>query len=270
MEDLTVYSTADSEALLRLLRRLRSPNGCPWDRVQTRHTLSRCLRGECAELIEALDSEDPAAILDELGDVLMNIYLQILIGEEKGEFTRKEVYAHVIAKMIRRHEHVFGASSAATPEEVLALWNRVKLKEKGGEKRESALDGVQDSLSALDRAEKLQSRAAKVGFDWPDAAGAAAKVQEEAAELARALERNDDAAVDEELGDLFFAAVNLVRKRNRDTSEELLRRANYKFERRFRAMEALAAERNQDFSRLSLEEMDNLWNEIKAGEKHHA
>ncbi len=267
---MTVYSSADSAALMQLLKRLRSPNGCPWDRVQTRHTLSRCLRGECAELIEAIDAEEPAAILDELGDVLMNLYLQILIGEEKGEFTLREVYAHVIAKMIRRHEHVFGAASAATPEEVLALWNRVKLREKGEKKRESALDGVQDSLSALDRAEKLQSRAAKVGFDWKEPSGAAAKVQEEAAELAAALRSADDDAIDEELGDLLFAIVNLTRLRRRDTAEELLRRANRKFDRRFRAMEKLAAERGMNFSELSLEAMDELWNEIKAGEKHHA
>lgn len=267
MEDLTKYSTRDAGALMNLLRRLRAPDGCPWDREQTRHTLSRCLRGECAELVEAIDSDDPDAILDELGDMMMNVFLQAVIAEEKGEFTLSDVFDHVVCKMIRRHEHVFGNASAGTPEEVLALWNKVKQKEKGNTLPASAMDKIQHSLSALDRAEKIQSRAAKTGFDWPDASGAAAKITEECRELEKAISAADDDAVDEEIGDLLFSAVNFVRLRKRDTAEELLRRANYKFERRFRAMENKASERGLDFSGLSLTEMDALWNEVKTEEK---
>lgn len=267
MDSLSEYASGDSESLMKLLRRLRAPGGCPWDQKQTRHTLSRCLRGECAELIEALDSEQRDAILDELGDVLMNVFLQVVIAEEKGEFTLKDVFNHVIAKMIRRHEHVFGTASASTPEEVLALWNKVKLKEHGGKERKSQMDDVQQSLSALDRAEKLQQRAAKVGFDWSDASGAAAKLFEECGELQNALRSGNDASIDEELGDLLFSAVNLCRKREKDTAEEILRRANYKFERRFRALENALAASGKTPESANAEELDAVWNQVKQEEK---
>lgn len=252
---------------MNLLRRLRAPDGCPWDREQTRHTLSRCLRGECAELVEAIDSDDSNAILDELGDMMMNVFLQVVIAEEKGEFTLADVFDHVVCKMIRRHEHVFGSASASTPEEVLALWNKVKQKEKGKSAPVSAMDKIQQSLSALDRAEKIQSRAAKTGFDWPDASGAAAKITEECRELENAVAAANENEIDEEIGDLLFSAVNFARLRRRDTAEELLRRANYKFERRFRAMENKASTQGKDFAALSPAEMDALWNEVKTEEK---
>ena len=267
MESLSEYASGDSAALMKLLRRLRAPGGCPWDRKQTRHTLSRCLRGECAELIEAIDAENKEAILDELGDLLMNVYMQAVVAEEKSEFTIKDVYEHVIAKMIRRHEHVFGEATASTPEEVLALWNKVKIRERGEKKRDSQMDDVQQSLSALDRAEKLQQRAAKVGFDWENASGAAEKLLEECDELRAALASGNENAIDEELGDLIFSAVNFCRKRERDTAEEILRRANYKFERRFRALENKLALAGKLPENCTLEELDAVWNEIKQEEK---
>ncbi len=258
--------SADADSLLRLLKRLRAPGGCPWDRAQTRQTLSRCLRNECAEFVEALDQGDKEHILDELGDVMMNVFLQVAVAEEKAEFTLEDVWAHVIEKMIRRHEHVFGSGQAGTPEEVLALWEKVKSREPGRTAAKSAMDKVDQSLSALDRAEKLQSRAAKAGFDWPDASGAAAKVGEESREVADALAKSDDSAVDEEIGDLLFAIVNLTRKRGGCTAEELLRKANYKFERRFRAVEKKLAECGKNCETSTLEEMDALWNEVKKEE----
>ncbi|MCQ2378990.1 MAG: nucleoside triphosphate pyrophosphohydrolase, partial [Victivallaceae bacterium] len=223
----------------------------------------RCLRNECAELVEALDGGDKNEILDELGDVMMNVFLQVAVAEEKNEFTLPDVWAHVIAKMIRRHEHVFGSAQAATPDEVLKLWEKIKAAEPGRAEVKSLLDGVQQSLSALDRAEKLQSRAAKGGFDWPDASGAAAKVAEESREVADALAQNDENAVDEELGDLLFAVVNLTRKRGRATAEELLRRANSKFERRFRRVEEILAERGTAMNGSSPADLDRIWEEVK-------
>ncbi len=258
--------TADADSLLNLLKRLRAPGGCPWDRAQTRQTLSRCLRNECAEFVEALDQGDKEHILDELGDVMMNVFLQVAVAEEKAEFTLEDVWAHVIEKMIRRHEHVFGSGQAGTPEEVLALWEKVKAREPGRTAAKSLMDKVDQSLSALDRADKLQSRAAKGGFDWPDATGAAAKVDEESREVAAAIRQGDDAAIDEEIGDLLFAIVNLTRKRGGRTAEELLRQANYKFERRFRAVEKKLADAGKSCESSTLEEMDALWDQVKKEE----
>lgn len=265
-KELMLGFSADADSLLRLLKRLRAPGGCPWDRAQTRQTLSRCLRNECAEFVEALDQGDKEHILDELGDVMMNVFLQVAVAEEKGEFSLEDVWAHIIEKMIRRHEHVFGSGQAGTPEEVLALWEKVKAREPGRTAAKSAMDKVDQSLSALDRAEKLQSRAAKAGFDWRDVSGAAAKVAEESREVADALTTADDGAIDEEIGDLLFAIVNLTRKRGGHTAEELLRKANYKFERRFRAVEKKLAARGKSCETSTLDEMDALWNEVKKEE----
>ena len=256
--------TPDADSLMRILRILRGPGGCPWDRAQTRHTLTKSLAGECAEAIDAIDREVPADICEELGDLLMNVLFQVTIAEENGEFTLKDVWSAINAKMIRRHAHIFGDARAETPEEVAELWNKIKANEhKAAEKPRSLMDKVPHCLSALTRAEELQKRAAKVGFDWPDAAGAAAKVREEADELAEALVSGDDRAVDDELGDLIFAAVNLGRKRQRGSAEELLRAAARKFETRFRAVEAAVAASGRPWEEFSAAELDELWERAK-------
>ncbi len=260
-----LYPPTD-DGLLAVLRRLRAPDGCPWDREQTRRSLARCLEGECAELLDAIDNNDASNICEELGDVLMNLVFQAVIAEERGEFTYADVTRGIVEKMIRRHAHVFGDASAGTADEVRRLWARVKASEPGhAEERGSALDGVRQSLSALNRAQKLQKRAAETGFDWTEQNGVAAKLDEELGELHAALDSGDDAAADEELGDLIFTAVNLARYRGRATAEELLRAANAKFERRFRALENLAAERGTAVNTLSASELDALWNEVKRG-----
>ena len=254
----------DAESLLRILRILRAPDGCPWDRAQDRHTLTRSLAGECAELIDAIDLEDVEGIREELGDLLMNALFQVVIAEEKGEFDMSSVWSAINAKMIRRHAHIFGGEKADTPEEVSALWAKIKEREHAGQKQpESILDKVPHSLSALERSEKLQKKAAEVGFDWPDASGAAGKVQEEARELAEALESGDDEHIDEELGDLVFAAVNLARLRKRACAEELVRRAALKFETRFREVEKRVAASGRKWETFSLAELDEFWNEAK-------
>ncbi len=254
----------DAESLLRILRILRAPDGCPWDRAQTRKSLSRCLSGECAELIDAIDRDDPDGICEELGDLLMNALFQVILAEEKGEFGLTDVWRGIIAKMIRRHAHIFGDARAETPEEVARLWSRIKEREHAGTAgSDSVLDKVPHSLSALERAEQLQRRAAGVGFDWPDASGAAEKVREEALELAAAAESGDDERIDEELGDLFFSAVNLARLRGRSTAEELVRAASRKFESRFRRVEAAVSASGRQWSDFSPAELDLLWREAK-------
>ena len=257
----------DADSLLRILKILRAPDGCPWDRAQTRHTLTKSLAGECAELIDAIDRDDPADICEELGDLLMNALFQAVIAEENGEFDLRSVWRQINAKMIRRHAHIFGDAKADTPEEVAALWSKIKERERAGRPEpESLMDKVPHYLSALERAEKVQKQAAKAGFDWPDASGAAAKVREEAEELAAALDSGDDARIDEELGDLFFAAVNLARKRGRAGAEELVRRASRKFETRFRGVEKRVAASGKPWGEFTLAELDAFWDAEKRGD----
>ena len=256
----------DAESLMRIMRILRAPDGCPWDRAQTRHTLTKSLSDECAEAIDAIDREVPADICDELGDLLMNVLFQVVIAEENKEFTLEDVWSSINAKMIRRHAHIFGDARAETPEEVAKLWNKIKSAErKEAEKPRSLMDKVPHYLSALTRAEELQKQAAKVGFDWPDAAGAAAKVREEASELSEALASGDDCAADDELGDLLFAAVNLARKRQRGSAEDLLRAAARKFETRFRAVEAAVAASGRAWEDFTPAELDEFWERAKRG-----
>ena len=254
----------DAESLLRILRILRAPGGCPWDREQTRHTLTRSLAGECAEVIDAIDREDVAGIREELGDLLMNVLFQVVIAEEKGEFTMAEVWKAINEKMVRRHAHIFGDEHADTPEEVAQLWAKIKDKEHASEPAPaSLLDKVPRSLSALTRSHELQKKAAKVGFDWRDASGAAAKVREEERELEEALASGDEEHIDEELGDLIFAAVNLARLRKRGTAEELTRAAARKFEERFREVERQVAASGRKWEDFTLDELDGFWNAAK-------
>ncbi|MBE6390726.1 MAG: nucleoside triphosphate pyrophosphohydrolase [Lentisphaerae bacterium] len=261
--------SADADSLLRVLRRLRAPDGCPWDRKQTRTSLVRHLESECGELIDAIDRNDPPHIKEELGDVLMNLLFQVVIAEENGEFTLEEVWREIIDKMIRRHAHVFGDAHAENADDVVKLWEKIKAGERRerGEEKRSAMDSVKHSLSALTRAEKLQEKAAEVNFDWSDTAGIVAKIKEETSEVEAALSDNDDDAVDEELGDLLFAVINLIRYRKRSRSEDLLRRANGKFEQRFRIMEKEAENAGLQLADLSVKQLDALWEKAKTAEK---
>lgn len=261
--------SADADSLLRVLRRLRAPDGCPWDRKQTRTSLVRHLESECGELIDAIDHNDPPHIKEELGDVLMNLLFQVVIAEENGEFTLEEVWREIIDKMIRRHAHVFGDAHAENADDVVKLWEKIKAGERRerGEEKRSAMDSVKHSLSALTRAEKLQEKAAEVNFDWSDIGGIVAKIKEETSEVEAALSDNDDDAVDEELGDLLFAVINLIRYRKRSRSEDLLRRANGKFEQRFRIMEKEAENAGLQLADLSVEQLDALWEKAKTAEK---
>ena len=257
----------EAASLMAILRRLRAPDGCPWDRKQTRQSLARHLEGECGELIDAIDRDEAQDICDELGDVLMNLLFQVVIAEEKSEFTLSDVWSGIISKMIRRHAHVFGDAVASTPEEVSALWNKIKAAERAGDDSAgSALDGAGHTLSPLDRAEALQEKAAACGFDWPDFSGVMAKFCEECGELREAAASGSADEFADELGDVLFSAVNLARFRKLHPGE-VMRRANLKFETRFREMERRLAAKGIAVADASAGQLDEIWNQVKQEER---
>ncbi len=255
-----------AESLLAILERLRAPGGCPWDREQTRQTLSRSLAEECAELLDAIDRNNPTDICDELGDLFMNVLFQTVVATEQNEFTYTDMVGGIVDKMVRRHAHIFGDAKAETAEDVTQLWVNIKEQEKAaaGKPREtSILDGVGHYLTALNRAEKIQKKVAKIGFDWTNQQGIVGKIDEELAELKEAMAEGDEAHIDEELGDLLFVVANLARFRKRMTSEELLRAANRKFETRFRHIERRLAEKGIPLDKAGSEQLEALWREAK-------
>ena len=251
------YSLQD---LIDLLRILRAPGGCPWDRAQTHLSDRRNFLEEAYEAAEAFDRDDPDAMCEELGDMLMQVLFNIHIEEDAGRFTTGDVTDHICKKLIFRHPHVFGNTSAATSEEVLVNWDALKRQEKGQQTTADAMDAVARSLPALWRADKLQSKAAKAGFEFADVSGALAKLDEETRELREAVESGTNFF--EELGDVLFAAVKVGRFVGVDP-EDALNAACEKFISRFRAVERACADRGADMSSLPLDELTRLWNEAK-------
>lgn len=250
------------DRLLAIMARLRDPeHGCEWDLVQTFTTIAPYTIEEAYEVADAIDRNDLAALKDELGDLLLQVVFHSRIAEEAGNFSFADVAAAISQKMEARHPHIFGAETddGQSREE---RWEALKAEERRAKDATSAMDGVALALPALLRAEKLQKRAARNGFDWPDREGPADKVREEMAELATAETETEQL---EEAGDLLFAAVNLVRAYG-VPPEDALRAANAKFECRFRAMEVLAKQRGQDFAALDLETQEGLWRDVKASE----
>lgn len=253
-----------AEGLLKILEKLRAPDGCPWDREQTRQTLSRHLAGEVAELLEAIDRNEPAAICDELGDVMMNVLFQAVVAAEQQEFTAEDVFRNINDKMVRRHAHIFGDAKAETAEDVAKIWQEVKKKERGSaEENPSILGKLPQTLSALTRAEDIQKKVAKAGFDWQDQYGIIDKIREELDEVSSALAEGDETHVDEEIGDLLFAVSNLTRFRKRATAEELLRAANRKFISRFQKVENMLAERGIPVEQAGITLLEELWQQAK-------
>ena len=253
--------TEPLQRLLSIMARLRDPvHGCEWDRAQDFASIAPYTIEEAYEVADAIERNDMAALCDELGDLLLQVVFHARMAEEAGHFAFADVAAAIAAKLEARHPHIFG-EEADSGEHQSDRWERLKASERAERGATSALDGVANSLPALMRAEKLQKRAARVGFDWPDPQGPADKVAEEAAELAAA----PPDKIAEEAGDLLFAAVNLVRKHD-IAPEDALRAGNAKFERRFRAMEALSAGQGIEFATLSLDEQEALWQAVKASE----
>lgn len=263
------------ERLVALVRRLRSENGCPWDRCQTHESIRRYLVEEAYEVVDAIDSGDPGELREELGDLLLQIVFHAQMSQEQGLFDIDLVIEGLITKMIRRHPHVFSGAEAGDPETVLRRWEELKLREKQGlgegprsQGAASLFKGIPTHLPALTLAERVQSKTARVGFEWDSTEGAVQKVLEEFRELAHAWESSGKDAHEHEFGDLLFALVNVARYLKLDP-EAALRKASRRFVRRFSYVEAKAAEENKSLSEMSLTEMDRLWEQAKALEDDH-
>ncbi len=251
------------DELVQVMARLRAPGGCPWDREQTPHTLRPYLLEESYEALEAIDQQDWDRLRDELGDVLLQVVFHARLASERGDFDIADVCEGIVAKMRRRPPHVFGAAQVSGSDEVLDRWEQIKRGEDGYQDRASALDGIPANLPALQRAAKMQRRAARTGFDWPDISGPRAKVDEELGELDCAARHE----LEHELGDLLFAVVNLARFLNIEP-ESALRTATARFEGRFRHIEE-AAGGSEGLGQLTLPEMDVLWEQAKTDEREH-
>ncbi|MFP3853480.1 MAG: nucleoside triphosphate pyrophosphohydrolase [Anaerolineales bacterium] len=248
------------ESFQELVAHLRSPEGCPWDREQTHLSLRQHMLEEAYETLEALDAEDPQELEEELGDLMLQLVLQTQIAVEEGEFLMADVLRGIHQKLVRRHPHVFGDVDVEDVPEVLSNWEGLKAAERQeGGKEESALAGVPKSLPALAQAEEYQSRAARLGFDWPEASGVLAKIQEELAEVAEAEGELEQAA---EIGDLLFAVVNYARWLKVDP-EASLRQANAKFRARFRKVEDLSRNQDQRLAEMNLDQLNALWEQAK-------
>src|SRR5437867_4810935 len=245
--------------LVALVERLRSEQGCPWDRQQTPTSLIPYMLEEAYEVIESIEADDPQALKEELGDLLLHIVFQSRIAEEQQQFTLAASIQTVVEKLIRRHPHVFGDAPVQDTAEVRQRWEAAKQREKG---RQSLLDGVPRTLPALTRARRVQEKAASVGFDWPDIAAVWAKVNEELEELQTAHAAADPAAIAEEFGDVLFSLVNLGRFLHL-SAEDALRQAIAKFEHRFRGIEQELARRGRRLDEASLAEMDAIWDSFR-------
>ncbi len=252
--------------LVEVMERLRGPGGCPWDQEQDHRSLRRYMLEEAYEAVEAIEGGDMSELCEELGDVLLQVVFHAQMAGERGDFAMADVVHGITEKLLRRHPHVFGNVAVRGSGDVVRNWEAIKAQEKGSRPRpESILEGVGHALPALMRAEALQKRAAKVGFDWPDVAGALDKLTEEIAELQAARRDGDARAQEEELGDLLFAAVNVARFLRVDP-ETALNATNGKFIRRFRYVESEARRRGRSLQEMKLEEMDLLWAEAKRAE----
>ena len=249
--------------LLRIMEILRAPDGCMWDREQDHQSIRRNFIEETYEVCEAIDEQDPEHLKEELGDVLLQVVFHTEMEKEKGVFDIGDVADGICKKLIYRHPHIFGTVEVGSSEEILRNWDELKRKEKHQETDTSALESVAKSLPGLIRAEKLQKKAAKVGFDWENAQGALEKVEEELDEVKRAVAGDGDP--EEELGDLLFAVVNVARHLKVDPERAMEKTCN-KFVRRFAEMERQAQQENKALSDLSLTELDTLWNRSKEKE----
>jgi len=243
--------------LVDIIARLRAPDGCPWDRKQTHASLRENLLAECYEVLEALDKGDSAKLCDELGDLLMQIVMHVQIAAEAGEFELGDVVRGIGTKLIRRHPHVFGSLKVKDADEVLLNWEALKKKERVTDA--SMLDNVSKHMPALAYSQEIQSRVARVGFDWKDIEGVIDKLVEEVGEFKQAESREEK---EREFGDLLFTLANIARRLGIDL-ESALRQANRKFYQRFSYMEKVCRERGVNFNQLSFDEQNALWEEAK-------
>jgi tetrapyrrole methylase family protein / MazG family protein len=270
------------ERLVELQRRLRAPDGCPWDREQTHASLRTYMIEEVYEVLDALESGEDGKFAEEMGDLLLQVVFHSQIAAEEGRFTVADVIREIHEKMVRRHPHVFGEKRAKDAAEVLKNWEQIKAQErqaKNGERKEqgakdepkppSLLDGVSRGLPATLEGYQLTRKASRIGFDWPNAEGILEKMREEAAEVRHAVQTKEQRKIEEEVGDLLFAVVNLSRFLHVDP-EIALKKANAKFSQRFRQMEQMAASGGQKFADVPREEKEQLWEATKREERNAA
>lgn len=263
MVDFEMKDKYNVNDLVRIMEILRAPDGCMWDQAQDHHSIRQNFIEETYEACEAIDDNDTDHLKEELGDVLLQVVFHTQMEKEKGVFDLNDVADGVCKKLIFRHPHIFGDVKVGSTDEILSNWDDLKRKEKKQETDTSTLESVSKSLPSLIRAQKLQKKAAKVGFDWPDVSGALDKVEEELAEVRAAIGGNGD--IEEEIGDLIFAVTNVSRFVKVD-SERAAEKTCNKFVRRFADMEKQAAAEGKNLSDLTLSELDALWNKAKEHE----
>jgi tetrapyrrole methylase family protein/MazG family protein len=247
------------DQLISVIKKLRSPRGCPWDRVQTHRSLKPYLIEETYEVLDAIDSGRPEVLQDELGDLLLQIVLHAQIADEQKKFDIEAVVNNISAKMIRRHPHVFAKTKVKDVKDVWRNWEKIKKTEKI---QKSILDSIPAALPALYRATKVQKKAARVGFDWPDSQGVLQKIKEEIHEFEELKTKKHSKKAHDEFGDILFSLVNLARKLDLD-AEDALRLATKKFEKRFKYVEQKVTDSGKDFKDYTLSELDKFWEAAK-------
>ncbi|MFP3998580.1 MAG: nucleoside triphosphate pyrophosphohydrolase [Desulfobacterales bacterium] len=252
----------EMDRLVQIMETLRAPGGCPWDAEQDHDSLLPSLLEEAYELAEAIEKKDPAAMQEELGDVLLQVVFHSVIAKEDGDFTIADVIGGLADKLVYRHPHVFGDTKAKDSSEVIVNWDRLKNGEKGKKQRQSIADGIPAGMPALLYALKIQTRAQRAGFDWDDAFGVIEKIREEAGELEAAVSAGDFDAAADEIADLVFSAVNLARKLGVDP-ETAVRRVNRRFAERFANIEDAARRRGISVAEMSMEEKESIWQKAK-------
>lgn len=260
--DFEIKSKYSFDDLIRIVRVLRAPGGCPWDREQTHKSIRANFIEETYEAIEAIDTEDLELLKEELGDVMLQVAMHAEMEHEQGTFDINDVIDGVCKKLVVRHPHVFGDLSADNTNEALSNWDAVKMQTKSQKTQTEVMQSVSRALPSLMRSAKIQGKAAKVGFDWESVDGALDKLYEECDELKEAVKNNDKANQREELGDVLFSAVNVARFLDID-SEHALYDACDKFTNRFSKVEQLASERGINMKTASISELDSLWDEVK-------
>ncbi|WP_265821840.1 nucleoside triphosphate pyrophosphohydrolase [Geovibrio ferrireducens] len=252
------------DRLVETVRKLRSPEGCPWDREQNLYSIKEHFMEEAYELLDALDNKDTENIREELGDIIFHVVFHSVMAEDEEEFSLDDVLEEINSKLIRRHPHVFGNETVSGTEDVIVNWDKIKAEEKKNLSR-SFFDGIPASFPSLRRAEKLQKKARKVGFDWPGLEDCMGKVREEFAEFEEAVSEGSREHIEHELGDVLFALVNVSRFLETNP-DEALRKCNKRFTARFEYIGRKLAEKGLTYEDASLEEMDRLWDEAKAAE----
>ncbi len=250
------------DKLVQVIAALRGENGCPWDKEQTHATLTSTLLEEAYEVIEAIDADVPTKLQEELGDLLMQVILHAQIAKDEDKFDICDVIQTITEKLIRRHPHVFGDVDVENSAQVISNWEAIKRNEDGYQDRTSLLDGIPTQLPGLTKARKIQSKASQVGFDWKRGEDVLPKIQEEFEELKDIMNSSEHSKIEMEIGDLLFSIVNLSRFLNVD-SETALRKANAKFIRRFKMIEAEIARQGKSFDDYDLEGLDELWEKAK-------